>query len=436
MKKGFTLMELLVVLAVLALVVLISIPQILGVLENSRENSRNRLYEFIISSARLYVGDNRLGESEPILISTLCSNNYLDCPIYDPVTDEEIDGYVFSYFDKEGTGSIVYEYFEGAPDPLAPILLSTVAGRDTSVNLYAGNGLYKHGDEYIFRGGITKTNPDGLTTSGFSNDSNSGSDVNNFVKVPWESYSVGENCTTTSNNCWRIVKLNSDGSIKIIRDRNAGDQVFDNTINTGARTINNNFTTVYGYNDLTKNTPTAGYPEEFREKSLVYESLYGENGYYKNDLIRYKNLFTPFNICLNKANDYKSLNNTGDLTRVTDTCDVIGKPDTQVVRPLRNKYVGLLQVEEYLNATTESTCTRSSQFQCRNQNFLYSGQSFWLANGRSSTSWQVRSIQNNGRAHYTTASSSIGFRPVVILKPTVIISGGNGTAESPYVIRG
>jgi hypothetical protein len=319
---------------------------------------------------------------------------------------------------------------------LSTVLLATVGTKDVDVNKYAGNGLYKWTDKYIYRGGITKTNANGLATADYLTDVDSGSEVNNYIQVPWEDYSTYTDCTSSSNRCYRIISINEDGSITIVRDKNLVNQRFDNTINTYAQNNYSNYTTTYGYNDLLDNSYTA-YTSEYRAYSEMYTYLYGSSGYENTTIKPYTSILQPLDVCLNKVNEYASLNRSdyATTTKAKDTCDVTGKPNTTVVSPLQNKYVRLPYIEEYLNVTTESTCTQDYQYQCRNQNYMYNKTYYWSLNGYSSNSWSVRYVNANGYANSNHAYGSSGVRPVVLLKSTILISGGSGTQASPYVIK-
>ena len=73
------------------------------------------------------------------------------------------------------------------------------------------------------------------------------------------------------------------------------------------------------------------------------------------------------------------------------------------------------------------------------QYYLYTGQTYWTMSpsrfdsGRASASvWLVNSTGYLN--HWTTSSTSLGVRPVVNLSADVLISGGDGTSQNPYVI--
>lgn len=57
--KGFTLVELLAVIAIMGMLAVIMVPTISGVIEENKENSKKNLENSIKSSARAYISDNR-----------------------------------------------------------------------------------------------------------------------------------------------------------------------------------------------------------------------------------------------------------------------------------------------------------------------------------------------------------------------------------------
>lgn len=57
--KGFTLVELLAVIAIMGMLAVIMVPTISGVIKSNKENSLSNLKNSIKSSARAYISDNR-----------------------------------------------------------------------------------------------------------------------------------------------------------------------------------------------------------------------------------------------------------------------------------------------------------------------------------------------------------------------------------------
>jgi hypothetical protein len=319
---------------------------------------------------------------------------------------------------------------------LETTLLASVGLKDISVNKYAGNGLYAWGDKYIYRGGFTRTNSSGLATNEYASDTISGTDVNNYIQVPWEDYSEYTDCTSSSSKCWRIMGINEDGCINIIRDEMLAYDEFDERINTYASIQYSNYEIPFGYNDFLNNSYTQ-YEDEYREYSDMYVYLHSSSGYENTTIKPYLTMLHPLETCLNKVYYYAGLNKSDYATtgNVKDTCDVAGKNYTTAVSPLQNIYVRLPYMEEYLNASTESTCTEELQYQCRNQNYLYVWDPYFTPNARYGDSWSKYAISNDGSASYGFPASTYGIKPIVALKSTVLISGGTGTQADPYVIK-
>lgn len=70
--KGFTLVELLAVIAIMGMLAVIMVPTISGVIEENKTNNLKNLENSIKSSARAYISDNRY---EISLDDSSCDNN-------------------------------------------------------------------------------------------------------------------------------------------------------------------------------------------------------------------------------------------------------------------------------------------------------------------------------------------------------------------------
>lgn len=93
MKKGFTLVELLGTIVILALIALIAFPAVLGLLNNSQDETDKAMQNFAINGARNYINDNMdqfpkalesdtaektYGDKGNISIQTLVDEGYID----------------------------------------------------------------------------------------------------------------------------------------------------------------------------------------------------------------------------------------------------------------------------------------------------------------------------------------------------------------------
>ncbi len=98
MKKGFTLVEILVTIGVLVLILLIVTPSLVGVINNSRQKSFEETERSIIKAASLYINYNReyrpdeIGQNHYIDVLTLQDEGYLERGITNPITGELIVG--------------------------------------------------------------------------------------------------------------------------------------------------------------------------------------------------------------------------------------------------------------------------------------------------------------------------------------------------------
>ena len=105
-KKGFTLVELLAVLVILAAIMGIAIPSITSSLERNKEKQNNNKYKMLESFAEIYVSDhksaiyNNMGANNQciISISELNDEGYLTDDSAKDSDDNNIIGYII--FDR------------------------------------------------------------------------------------------------------------------------------------------------------------------------------------------------------------------------------------------------------------------------------------------------------------------------------------------------
>ena len=111
--------------------------------------------------------------------------------------------------------------------------------------------------------------------------------------------------------------------------------------------------------------------------------------------------------------------------------------------------VGLMYPSDYGYATSGGSTTNresclakelnnwnSSSFSdCKNNDWLFNGAIQWTLTPSSSRSTDVFRVSNAGYVNYITARNSIGVRPSIYLTSNVVISGGDGTSDSPYTLE-
>lgn len=94
MRKGFTLVELLAVIVILAIIALIATPVVLGIINNSRESARLRSAEFYLDAVEQAIMKqnlNTVGETMPSECEIVANGN-LNCD--EETINVEVDGEV------------------------------------------------------------------------------------------------------------------------------------------------------------------------------------------------------------------------------------------------------------------------------------------------------------------------------------------------------
>lgn len=184
-EKGFTLVELIAVVAILGLIAIIVYPAIGSVIRNSRESAYNDQVNVIIKAAQNWSVDNATtlpddGSVYRLPVDTLLDGGYIsDDEVKDPRdSSKNLNGNVEIQYDSS-IKQFTYNYVDNTADSneismqnnLATTIINNSKKKDV---LLANDGIYK-GD-----------NPD------------------NYLKL--------------NDKLWRIISNNQDGSIKIVSE--------------------------------------------------------------------------------------------------------------------------------------------------------------------------------------------------------------------------
>lgn len=105
-RKGFTLIELIVVLAVLAIIMAIAIPRFMGVQEDAKEDADYSTAAMIAKSAELYYARENETEAD---FDDLVSVGYIDDDIKLQSNDSELTNSMVDIDYSTSTGAVTVE---------------------------------------------------------------------------------------------------------------------------------------------------------------------------------------------------------------------------------------------------------------------------------------------------------------------------------------
>lgn len=144
MKKGYTLIELLSVVVILAIIVAIAYPKVLDVIGASKVSAYNSAKSNIIESAKLkYLADVNSSAITEYTVDELIDDGYLQKNAKNPLTNKKYED--TKVVITNTNGKISYDYVEG----------NTIYDYIKSLN--DKDGLYKEGENYLYKG-INATN--------------------------------------------------------------------------------------------------------------------------------------------------------------------------------------------------------------------------------------------------------------------------------------
>ena len=285
-----------------------------------------------------------------------------------------------TYFES---GAVTYDNTEsgltstnvqGAIDELYVKAKQTSGGSDDKVEdmggtTTSGNGIYKDLYEegrYIYKG----KNP------------------NNYI--------------TFNNEQWRIISLEKDGTMKIMRVASIGNRAYDSSSNDWATSDLKTYLNGTYYNGLSN-----------AAKSQIVEHDFAAGaGYWNNDT-----------------------NESSDLT------DQVNAENEQLVK----QKVGLATATEYLRSNSNTNFCRTIAINnqhvgtCKSTNWMFNGADWWTMSASAYYEAAAFDVHSNGalagwpNGYDVEIYNSYGVRPAVYLSSSVKLSG-SGTQSDPYVV--
>lgn len=199
---------------------------------------------------------------------------------------------------------------------------------------------------------------------------------------------------------WRIVKMDPTDSTIYITLENLKDapmDVWDNNYNTTEESR-------HGINNY--------------DMSVVYQTL---SNIYLNEFSNVKSAMVPMDMCVGKRSEAESVNDSS-----IECSNVMQE----------KKYIGLLPLYDYINASLDYQCRSASSRACANYNYLVNKVGkWWTLTADGSRGTKVYGVNYTGAITSDFADSKKYIRYVVAIDGTLIYSKGNGTQENPYVFK-
>jgi len=200
---------------------------------------------------------------------------------------------------------------------------------------------------------------------------------------------------------WRITKINNNGTIRLLEDSRRQTVVWDNRYNTtklsetGINSFINN-----GLNSRMK---------DYLDNIYNSEEVLSNKG---------KGYIKATTLCIGKRSTEET-NNTGAI-ECTETLD--------------NQYLGLLQINEFLLASLDPNCSKTTAIECTNYNYLANFVNpYWSITANSENNHQVYKISTNVSS--SNASNNGMARLVINISENTNVTG-TGTEEDPFIVSG
>lgn len=459
-KNGFTLMELLGVIMILAVLAVIAFPPIITQIKKSKQEIKNSTKILITDSAKDYYEDNinnfeqTEGMTYCIDLSTLINQGYLNGKL----KDEELNN-----IDITKKVKMIYHNSKFNYDVVKTCTNGiTLTRNNIEVPIVTeGKGLYASTTEegrYIYRGG-DETN----------------SKVNNFIEL-------NEGTTQSPNFVkYRIISFENDGTIKVVRYESIGQYAWDTEGNRTAEnendfcmlgessgcnawgnmlnTYENNVAlgTSFHYkkydNDESTNldiTPTEDY--EVTDNAYLNDFL--------NSRISNSEDSWQAAINLDRYVDTHSFDVGGVyyITTYTGNSKGINKEKQEEKTLTWNGKIGLINITEYVESSTNSSCSsiysndyyaitsngtnlryeiENDNWPCKINNWMYVDYRQWTISPAtfSVAMRDVWNVSEKGYFDMNTAKNAFAVRPAFYLKASTSLKG-EGTEANPFRLVG
>ena len=422
-KNAFTLVELLAVIAILTIIMVISVPQLITSIKNKKIDALEKTKDLLISAARNYVIDYELKVPTSISIETLCKNDYLECPIKNPIDNSNLNGYVNVDDNKVYVYSDTRDY---------------ITIRDYIIDLYNDESL--------------------RTSNGLKKDNTVDTNIRYYGANP-------NNYVSFNNELWRIIGVFGN-NVKLVRSEKLGDLSWDSSessinggwgVNEWSQSDLKNYlnTMYYGgtsvtcYNGQNKKEvicPTNKLDDA--SKTLIDNHTWNTGAIDGTDTT----IVNQETFALNTVPFYNAErgNVTGKICNGGGSCN-----DTVERATTWPGYIGLPYATDYAYASSESDCETNMNagdidfdngifnMTCKKNNWMHHGTTmdieeatwFMSPNATPARADVVWGVIGDGITGGSSAAYPLSAFPTIYLKFNILIESGKGTSSNPYILK-
>lgn len=280
--------------------------------------------------------------------------------------------------------------------------------------------------------------PDFLVGEPPSNGTNTGSGLYRTSDDDGATYyfrgDVKNNYVSFANQLWQIIRINGDGSIRLIKSESIGDSKFNEQTELSkyvgftydnASACTQESPCISSYNTGSKT---------FTNSKTVTNSIvktYLEN-WYKNNLSSYDSKIALTKFCNDTTTDDSSSNSKAYNRMVNGAPSLTCQDTSETFGGLYKLKIGLINADEMLMAGASWTDPAKA-------NYLEYNSQTWsltpatISNG--SYAAGLRGDYGNLSFYVADINGAYAIRPVINLNASTQISSGNGSESNPFVVK-